>query len=93
MDLSIPLFTLPLILEKKTKQLKNGVNKEEAVTQDSIQKINRFIDDPTTSEFARTVLSKALNRELSQSLNDIIKVKRLLEEVFNVEFVIDYKKI
>jgi len=50
------------------------------------------MDDPTTSEFARTVLCKALSRELSQSLNDIIKVKRVLEEVFNTEFVIDYKK-
>ncbi len=62
------------------------------MTQDSMQKINRFIDDPTTSEFARTVLCKALNRELSQSLNDIMKVKRVLEEVFDAEFVIEYKK-
>ncbi len=59
------------------------------MTQDSMQKINRFIDDPTTSEFARTVLCKALNRELSQSLNDIMKVKRVLEEVFDAEFVIE----
>lgn len=63
------------------------------MTQDTMQKINSFMDDPTTSEFARTVLCKALNRELSQSLNDIIKIKGVLEEVFNAEFVNKYKKL
>ena len=62
------------------------------MTLDSIQKINSFIDNPKTSEFARIVLCKALNRELSQSLNDITKVKELLEEVFHKEFVVEYKK-
>lgn len=55
-----------------------------------MQKINRFLDNPTTSEFARTVLFRALNRELSQSLNDIINVMTVLKEVFNAEFVIEY---
>lgn len=61
------------------------------MTEDSIRKINRFMDNPTTSEFARTVLCKALNRELSHSLNDIIKVMNVLKDVFNAEFVIEYK--
>ena len=62
------------------------------MTEDSIRKINRFLDKPTTSEFARTVLFRALNRELSQSLNDIINVMTVLKEVFNAEFIIEYKK-
>ena len=62
------------------------------MTEDSIRKINRFMDNPTTSKFARTVLCKALNRKLSQSLNDIIKVMSVLKGVFNAEFIIEYKK-
>jgi hypothetical protein len=62
------------------------------MTMDSMQRINDFIDDPATSEFARTVLCKALNREVNQSLNDLIKVKRVLEEILAAELVINHKK-
>jgi len=62
------------------------------MTEDSIRKINHFLENPTTSEFARTVLCKALNRELSQSLNDTINVMTMRKEVFNAEFVIEYKR-